>query len=190
MDDLCSTLESVVVGFTAGKHRAGPCRQRLLNARKRRCRVHRTPFLFRLWLRSCSTLESVVVGFTIVRAWSRLAWLAAQRSKASLSGSLEDGGGVPWVKTLLNARKRRCRVHGFDAALPTDDQELLNARKRRCRVHGVADKVIREETAAQRSKASLSGSPRPAKVLDSRDGLLNARKRRCRVHSSMAQVIR
>ncbi len=140
--------------------------QMLLNARKRRCRVHIRPMSPSLGLSS------------------------AQRSKASLSGSHHDDQAADRPDHLLNARKRRCRVHrGIPPGGPRT-RSLLNARKRRCRVHVIVDPIADRETTAQRSKASLSGSHKPGSSSDNHDDLLNARKRRCRVHDRRADLER
>ncbi len=226
----CSTLESVVVGFTP-KVDAPPGRHRLLNARKRRCRVHACVGGESLRRSDCSTLESVVVGFTkvpggntgllvrLLNARKRRcrvhigmsidrdkAMPSAQRSKASLSGShpsqhrprrlgrpaqrskasLSGSPSFALVanlpSTLLNARKRRCRVHPPDLVESPLGNGLLNARKRRCRVHTARDWAMARANSAQRSKASLSGSRRRGPQRHAPKYLLNARKRRCRVH--------
>ena len=62
--DDCSTLESVVVGFTHTAAIGQAIAESLLNARKRRCRVHLDALIAEQRLYDCSTLESVVVGFT------------------------------------------------------------------------------------------------------------------------------
>ncbi len=206
----CSTLESVVVGFTLDPQH--PAEDMI----------------------DCSTLESVVVGFTAALSIARRPKVSAQRSKASLSGSLHlSAFAFPWT-WLLNARKRRCRVHGEDGSgwgcrrergpaqrskaslsgsrrrgrsWQPEYRRLLNARKRRCRVHTVnlvdptyasgcstLESVVvgftrrpkdRESplVSAQRSKASLSGSRDLPRRSRSANILLNARKRRCRVHN-------
>ncbi len=204
---LCSTLESVVVGFTGKPPERSARSAILLNARKRRCRVHGVGRSYDDDLMVCSTLESVVVGFTPIRDKSPRSSAAAQRSKASLSGSHARIPDPRQYHGLLNARKRRCRVHWRRRRPIPILPGLLNARKRRCRVHQPDDDPLPPLlTPAQRSKASLSGSHRDAKqkygsgagcsTLESvvvgftssggptsmDSGLLNARKRRCRVH--------
>ncbi len=280
----CSTLESVVVGFTSVGRGSRTDRAILLNARKRRCRVHDGGAGDLDLRRGCSTLESVVVGFTLVSIVRESYWdhcstlesvvvgftpygqsnesydrgllnarkrrcrvhpapesgpqpeaIAAQRSKASLSGSPEDPSDRSCPPKLLNARKRRCRVHhafrrvaprphacstlesvvvGFTGLLlrRSGRRPLLNARKRRCRVHRVRGAIVghlerllnarkrrcrvhlapmlrrSRQTSAQRSKASLSGSPARSSPSLRRRPLLNARKRRCRVHDGQAAM--
>ena len=185
---ICSTLESVVVGFTIGVAFLEYHDWRLLNARKRRCRVHSRRHPARR---------------------PRTGLLNARKRRCRVHAPGRRRG--PGFRGLLNARKRRCRVHvatpSRSSATPTI---LLNARKRRCRVHGRFRRLAtRGRRPAQRSKASLSGSPErrrfsPAsgytcstlesvvvgftqltsKRLDGLKALLNARKRRCRVHQA------
>ncbi len=206
----CSTLESVVVGFTSTssaplKHeppaqrskaslsgsQIRPIRERpasvLLNARKRRCRVH------------------------ILRVGLLAAVVPAQRSKASLSGSPSGSFWMTRLTRLLNARKRRCRVHGgtdrdhrhagicstlesvvvgFTSAITVGPTALRAAQRSKASLSGSRPphSTFRPKpTPAQRSKASLSGSRRSGERLEDLRDLLNARKRRCRVHDGYRQ---
>ena len=226
----CSTLESVVVGFTTsggggacssaaaqrskaslsgsrpGRARSRPAR-RLLNARKRRCRVHQEPDLCRDSNQGCSTLESVVVGFTLTHKSEPLAGNSCSTLESVVVGFTAGG---PWrsrgSSALLNARKRRCRVHPGPDAPGRSLDHLLNARKRRCRVHAIYTVAIGTGAicstlesvvvgfTTNRSPVSRNGSS--CSTLESvvvgftsltpgrscRRSLLNARKRRCRVH--------
>ncbi len=159
--------------------------KRLLNARKRRCRVHSLAFAARRLGLACSTLESVVVGFTSASPLIRSSGVAAQRSKASLSGSRGVPAGLS--RRQEAAQRSKASLSGSLELAPIDVArvKLLNARKRRCRVHhprasfgGVvngcstlesvvvgftarASSGSARQASAQRSKASLSGSHPP-----------------------------
>ncbi len=178
----------------------------LLNARKRRCRVHALEPVKLGLVGLCSTLESVVVGFTPPSIRTREAKRTAQRSKASLSGSLARRTGMtpaaPHCSTLESV------VVGFTTEYPSKWPEKLSAQRSKASLSGsllsriwdscmsicsTLESVVVGFTiagsiptasgrSAQRSKASLSGSPRRHPARRPRTGLLNARKRRCRVH--------
>ncbi len=131
----------------------------LLNARGRRCRVHVVWRTERADLTSAQRPGASLSSSPKLLRAHRLGGFTAQRPGASLSSSLS---GLPHValrlspaqrpgaslssslqpalinalKTiLLNARGRRCRVHGPKGAARYAVWHLLNARGRRCRVH-------------------------------------------------------
>ena len=229
----CSTPEGVIVGFTPGGVLSAPgigpaqrprasssgsqChkhqkrrRRQLLNARGRHRRVHILATLATITLVACSTPEGVIVGFTaITPVLTKLAgvWLPAQRPRASSSGSLGDVLVMHAERILLNARGRHRRVHEhvqapltvtIDCSTPEGVIVGFTARPRNVRPHQEAAQRPRASSsgspsaasalrcasaAAQRPRASSSGS-RPARRRQGADRhLLNARGRHRRVHA-------
>ncbi len=179
----------------------------LLNARKRRCRVHSRSAPSGLTARGpAQRSKASLSGSPPAAAWAMPGALAAQRSKASLSGSPPGSAQAPAQakpaqrsKASLSGSQQGAQVarHGVEPAqrskaslsgspvrLPQGRgrRQLLNARKRRCRVHNHKRIETRSWPTAQRSKASLSGSPKLGDRGRGLGQLLNARKRRCRVH--------
>ncbi len=132
----------------------------LLNARGRRCRVHRKRSIQTPTVKDCSTPGGVVVEFT-----------------GNLH-PLRRGDG-----RLLNARGRRCRVHRLARGAGPGPRSLLNARGRRCRVHfGFPGRSRVNVNCSTPGGVVVEFTPRAGRLR--RHGqLLNARGRRCRVHS-------
>ena len=83
----------------------------LLNARGRLRRVHEAIAEKQRQYYNCSTPEGVFVGFTAASRSRRIAQMAAQRPRASSSGSLDHSGPPCPPFRLLNARGRLRRVH-------------------------------------------------------------------------------
>ena len=134
-------------------------RRWLLNARGRLRRVHARVVRTARAMRSCSTPEGVFVGFTRLPGRRGRAALAAQRPRASSSGSRVQRDVQVRQGRLLNARGRLRRVHilvtfpdlvnnncstpegvfvGFTtrrSRCPCRGEPLLNARGRLRRVH-------------------------------------------------------
>ena len=123
--DPCSTPEGVFVGFTLGARRIARNYRVLLNARGRLRRVHLDHRLDPWGLYACSTPEGVFVGFTPLDDAAGLVEEAAQRPRASSSGSRRLHRPVPGQLALLNARGRLRRVHQL-AKLWRDELEVCS----------------------------------------------------------------
>ena len=130
----------------------------------------------------CSTPEGVIVGFTAQGSATRAAKNAAQRPRASSSGSPRGPVPPPRPLRLLNARGRHRRVHPGRPGGLGPAQGLLNARGRHRRVHPSRGRSRWPGRAAQRPRASSSGSLRRNVRPPDREPLLNARGRHRRVH--------
>ncbi len=178
----CSTLESVVVGFTVGP--SPPDRwPKAAQRSKASLSGSQGDLVGNRFENFCSTLESVVVGFTRRRRIAGRRRWTAQRSKASLSGS-------PYSSVLFQNCNMSCStlesvVVGFTRLRSGSGRRgsLLNARKRRCRVHHEAPSPTAKDLDCSTLESVVVGftTPRPASG-GTVGNLLNARKRRCRVH--------
>ena len=155
----CSTPEGVFVGFTRGPREVEDARL------------------------GCSTPEGVFVGFTATPDPRVRSGNFCSTPEGVFVGFTPEPrrGGRP--ARLLNARGRLRRVHPGRPDDGRGDQRLLNARGRLRRVHQTPEPgEHRQGEAAQRPRASSSGSRRGTRRSGGRRRLLNARGRLRRVH--------
>ena len=157
---LCSTLESVMVGFT-GRQSIG----------------------WR-WQITCSTLESVMVGFT-----EALYGAGRQEANCSTLESVMVGFTLPPLAlalgghSLLHARKRHGRSHGVDGLDLAAIEICSTLESVMVGFTTLPDACSTGRGSAQRSKASWSDSRGAVDLRRRFARLLNARKRHGRIHA-------
>ena len=208
----CSTPEGVIVWVTTGRASSRPYVSFCSTPEGVIVWVTITNQSCQLDLLTCSTPEGVIVWVTASRSWRCPGSWAAQRPKASSSGSHLVRFARPGGEGLLNARRRHRLGHVVGVVIGGPMDKLLNARRRHRLGHPTRDwggldgnacstpegvivwvtkdreMVLRGKLSAQRPKASSSGSHLEIDRFFRCRPLLNARRRHRLGHTARPSV--